>query len=41
VLALPNRRWSLDSVHDQMAMGLRFRSLNIVDDVTRYLVAAG
>jgi putative transposase len=35
VLALPNQRWSLDSVHDQMASGRRFRVLNIVDDVTR------
>ena len=35
VLALPNQRWSLDFVHDQMASGRRFRVLNIVDDVTR------
>src|SRR3546814_9015407 len=26
VLALPNQRWSLDFVHDQMASGRRFRS---------------
>lgn len=31
VLALPNQRWSLDFVHDQMASGRRFRVLNIVD----------
>ena len=35
VLALPNQRWSLDLVHDQLATGRRFRVLNIVDDVTR------
>lgn len=35
VLALPNRRWSLDFVHDQLATGRRFRALNIVEDVTR------
>ncbi len=32
---LPNARWSLDFVHDQLASGRRFRILNIVDDVTR------
>lgn len=35
VLALPNQRWSLAFVHDQLASGRRFRVLNIVDDVTR------
>lgn len=35
VLALPNQRWSLDFVHDQMASGRRFQVLNIVDNVTR------
>lgn len=35
VLAMPNQRWSLDFVHDQMASGRRFRMLNVVDDVTR------
>ena len=40
VLAQPNRRWSLDFVHDQMASGRRFRVLNIVDDVTRECLAA-
>ena len=40
VLALPNQRWSLDYVHDQMATGRRFRILNIVDDVTRECLRA-
>ena len=40
VLALPNQRWSLDFVHDQMASGRRFCVLNIVDDVTRECLAA-
>ncbi|WP_443026492.1 IS3 family transposase [Sphingomonas sp. HMP6] len=40
VLALPNQRWSLDFVHDQMATGRRFRILNIVDDVTRECLRA-
>ena len=40
VLALPNQRWSLDFVHDQMASVRRFRVLNIVDDVTRECLAA-
>lgn len=40
VLALPNQRWSLDSVHDQLATGRRFRILNIVDDVTRECLRA-
>jgi putative transposase len=35
VLALPNQRWGLDFVHDQMPPHRRFRILNIVDDVTR------
>lgn len=34
VLALPNQRWSLDFVHDQLPTGRRFRVLNIVGDVT-------
>jgi transposase InsO family protein len=37
---MPNQRWSLDFVHDQMATGSRFRVLNIVDDVTRECLAA-
>ena len=40
VPALPNQRWSLDFVHDQMATGRRFRVLNIVDDVTRECLVA-
>jgi putative transposase len=40
VLALPNQRWSLDFVHDQMASGSRLRVLNVVDDVTCKCLAA-
>lgn len=40
VLALPNQRWSLDFVHDQLATGRRFRVLNIVDDITRECLRA-
>ena len=40
VLALPNQRWSLDFVHDQLATGRRFRVLNIVVDVTRECLRA-
>ena len=40
VLALPNQRWSLDFIHDQLATGRRFRVLNIVDDVTRECLRA-
>ena len=40
MIALPNQRWSLDFVHDQLACGRRFRILNIVDDVTRECLAA-
>ena len=40
VIALPNQRWSLDFVHDQLSTGRRFRLLNIVDDVTRRCLAA-
>ena len=38
--ALPNQRWSLDFVHDQLGDGRRFRVLNIVDDVTRECLRA-
>jgi putative transposase len=41
VLALPNQRWSLDFVHDQLVTGRRFRVLNIVDDVTRECLVIG
>ncbi len=37
---LPNQRWSLDFVHDQLATGRRIRVLNIVDDVTRECLRA-
>ena len=40
VPALPNQRWSLDFMYDQMAAGRRFRVLNVVDDVTRECLAA-
>ncbi len=40
VEARANARWSLDFVHDQLALGRRFRILNIVDDVTRECLAA-
>jgi putative transposase len=40
VLALPNQRWSVDFVHDQMTKDRRFRILNIVDDVTRECLRA-
>jgi putative transposase len=36
----PNSRWSVDFVHDQLAMGRRFRVLNIIDDVTKECLAA-
>src|SRR5271170_2163044 len=35
-----NARWSLDFVHDQFALGRRFRILNIVDDITRECLSA-
>ena len=40
VLALPNQRWSLDFVHDQVVSDRRFRVLKVVDDVTRECLAA-
>jgi putative transposase len=40
VEARVNARWSLDFVHDQFALGRRFRILNIVDDVTRECLGA-
>ena len=40
VEARPNARWSLDFVHDQMALGRRFRVLNITDDVTHECLGA-
>jgi len=35
----PNRRWSLDFLHDQLSDGRRFRILAIVDDFTRECLA--
>lgn len=35
VPSLPNQRWNLDFVHDQMASGRRLQMLNVVDDMTR------
>jgi putative transposase len=40
LLALPNARWSIDFVHDQLACGRRFRILNVIDDVTKECLAA-
>jgi putative transposase len=39
VPAGPNRRWSLDFVHDQMTDGRRLRILTVVDDGTRECLA--
>ena len=36
---VPNARWSLDFVHDQMTDGRRFRVLGVVDDCTRECLA--
>jgi putative transposase len=38
--ALPNTRWSIDFIHDQMVCGRRLRILNILDDVTQECLAA-
>lgn len=38
--ALPNARWSIDFVHDQLACGRRFRLLNLIDDVTKECLLA-
>ena len=38
--ALPNARWSIDFVHDQLACGRRFRLLNVIDDVTKECLLA-
>jgi putative transposase len=32
---VPNRRWSMDFIHDQLLDGRRFRLLAVVDDCTR------
>src|SRR5215213_1299409 len=39
-VAVPNARWSIDFIHDQMTCGRRFRILNILDDVTKECLAA-
>jgi transposase InsO family protein len=38
--SVPNSRWSVDFVHDQLANGRRFRVLNVIDDVTKECLAA-
>ena len=40
IAVLPNTRWSLDFVHDQLTCGRRFRILNVVDDATRECLLA-
>ena len=40
VEALPNARWSVDFVHDQLVTGRRLRILNVIDDVTKECLAA-
>ena len=39
VLLLPNQRWSLDFVSDQLTDGRRFRILTVVNDCTRECLA--
>jgi len=34
-----NERWSMDFVHDTLATGRKFRTLNVVDDLTREALA--
>jgi putative transposase len=36
---MPNQRWSLDFVSDQLTDGRRFRILTVVDDCTRECLA--
>ncbi|MCE0507339.1 IS3 family transposase [Roseivivax sp. GX 12232] len=40
VEAVPNARWSVDFVHDQLMSGRRLRILNVIDDVTKECLAA-
>ena len=40
VEAVPNARWSVDFVHDQLTSGRRLRILNVIDDVTKECLAA-
>ena len=37
---MPNTRWSIDFVHDQLACGRRLRILNVIDDVTKECLLA-
>jgi putative transposase len=39
-VAVPNARWSVDFVHDQLADGRRLRVFNVIDDVTKECLAA-
>jgi hypothetical protein len=39
-LALPDKRWNLDLVHDQMAYDRRCRVINVVDGATKECLAA-
>jgi putative transposase len=36
---VPNHRWSLDFIHDQLTDGRRFRILAVLDDCTRECLA--
>lgn len=38
VPSVPNHRWSMDFVSDQLSSGRRFRVLNVVDDFSREMV---
>lgn len=38
--AMANARWSVDFMQDQFADGRRFRTLNVIDDVTKECLAA-
>jgi putative transposase len=40
VEARPNARWSVDFVLDQLSNGRRFRTLNVIDDVTKECLVA-
>lgn len=40
VAAVPNARWSVDFVHDQLVTGRRLRIFNVVDDVTKECLTA-
>jgi putative transposase len=38
-VARPNERWSIDFMHDRMANGRTFRTMNVVDDFTSECLA--